>query len=272
MSTVVILGAGPIASELASALSGIGVTHIVLFDEEVQSVAAGKALDLLQSCPIIRSDTKLCGYAHASDVLGADLLVVADRGKDGQEWSGEAGLAQVARLLPRVTGPVVFAGAAQAWLLERCVAELGRSRGGAVGSAPLALRAAVQAMTALEADCAASDVAVTIAGRPPKEVAVLWDVSQIGGEAASLRLDQAALRRIEARLPALWPPGPFALASAASVVASAILRRIDRTLTCYTMHGSPGQPLALPVNIRNGEVQSVARLPRTAALSALGLV
>lgn len=271
MAKVVILGAGPVASELASSLTRCGVEEIVLFDEEVPAVAAGKALDIRQSCPIIAADTRLTGSGDAADVLGTDVLVVADHGKTGQEWAGEPGLAQVARLLPRVTGPIVFAGASQAWLLERCTSELGRTITSAVGSSPLALEAAVAAMAALEADTAASDIRMTIAGRPPKDVAIVWDSVTIGGEPATARLDPAALRRLEARLPALWPPGVFALASAASTVVLTILQHADRTLTCYAVARGHDRAAARPVRFRQGEAHASLRASATGVLAALGL-
>ncbi len=268
---VVILGAGPIASELASTLARAGVSRVMLLDDEVPSMAAGKALDVQQACPIIGSDTEVSCGGPTADVLDADVLVVADRGSDGREWSGETGLAQVARLLPRIRGIVAFAGASHAWLLERSVIELGRSRAAAVGSAPLALEAAVRAMAALEADCPVSDVHLTVAGRPPTEVAVLWEVSQIAGEAATRRLDQGAMRRIEARIPALWPPGPYALGSAASLAVRTILQGADRTLTGFTLLDRRDTALALPVRYKLGSPSSVASVTGNRTLAALGL-
>ncbi|MGE3843908.1 MAG: hypothetical protein AB7I50_20230 [Vicinamibacterales bacterium] len=271
MSKVVILGAGPIASELASSLTRNGVEEIVLFDGDVPAVAAGKALDVRQSCPILGSDSSLIGSADPADVLGADVLAVADQGKNGQEWTGEPGLAQIARLLPRITGPVVFAGTSQAWLLERCTFELGRRSTSTLGSSPIALEAAVAAMAALEADTAVSDVRMTIAGRPPKDAAILWDASTIGGEPATARLDSAALRRLEARLPALWPPGAFALASAATRVVLTILRHTDRTLTCYAVAPGHDRAAARPVRFRHGEGHPLVLAGATGARAALGL-
>lgn len=271
MAKVVILGAGPIAGELASTLTRAGVAAVILFDDDVPSMAAGKALDVQQACPIIGSDTAMSGGGRSADLLDVDVLVVADRGSDGREWSGETGLAQLARLLPRVRGTVAFAGASHAWLLERSVIELGRSRSAAIGSAPLALEAAVRAMAALEADCPVSDVHLTIAGRPPTEVAVLWDISQIAGEAATRRLDQGALRRIEARIPALWPPGPYALGSAASLAVRTILEGTDRTLTGFTLLDRRDTAVALPVRYKRGSPSSVASVTGSRTLAALGL-
>src|SRR5688572_26204330 len=111
MSTVAILGAGPLGGALAAALAWKSVCSRVLLLDDAINVAAGKALDILQSCPLWGSDTRLSATSEAAHVAEADVIVVADRAADSVEWQGETGLAMMARTLAAGSAaPVVFAG------------------------------------------------------------------------------------------------------------------------------------------------------------------
>jgi hypothetical protein len=257
MTTVAIVGAGPIGGTLASMLAlGERCARVVLIDEEAPEVAAGKALDIQQSCPVAGSDTRVRSSGSVDGAGGADALVIADGGRDGLEIGDERGLALVRRAHAQSpSAPLVLAGGSHAWLIERAVVELRRPPASVLGSAPLALEGAVNAIVALEADCPVSDVRVTVAGRPPADVAVLWDSAVVAGAAAAGSLDAAAVRRIEARLPALWPPAPHALAAAAVRVVSLLLGGTGGTATCFVLRDGLGSPACLPIAVRrSGDV------------------
>ena len=76
-----------------------------------------------------------------------------------------------------------------------------------VGSAPLALVAALKALVALELNGSAQDVSLTLAGQPPQAIAIPWQTASVNGESLERLLDAPALRRIESRVRYLWPPG-----------------------------------------------------------------
>jgi hypothetical protein len=89
-----------------------------------------------------------------------------------------------------------------------------------------------------------------------------WDDATIGGFAATRVLDEPVRRRIDARLPALWPPGPYALASAASKVIDAIVGRSRQRAVCFVApddsEGRRMRAAALPVRLGPGGIESVA--------------
>jgi hypothetical protein len=95
------------------------------------------------------------------------------------------------------------------------VGERGADRRRLVGSAPDALRSAATALVALEADVAARDVLLAVVGRPPRSLFVAWDGASVGGSRALDVLAPPVVSRLDARLAAMWPPGPQALAAAA---------------------------------------------------------
>jgi hypothetical protein len=263
-SRVTILGAGPIGGNLASTLSlHHAVAEIVLTDDESPGVAAGKALDVRQSGAIGGSDVRVTVAPLEDAVAGAGVLVVADRAADGREWDGEAALAMLASVSHHPV-PLIFAGASQSWLQERAVLELGIPWTRAIGTSAAALEAAVRAATALEAGCEASDVRLAVAGRPPRDVHVLWEWASIGGRPAVDRLPAAALRRIERRLEAFWPPGPCAAASAAARVIGSLLNGRETFTSAVCVFPAAGRAVMLPVRLdRNGISRAeVPELPR----------
>ena len=74
------------------------------------------------------------------------------------------------------------------------------------------------ALTSLEAGCGPRDVSLALLGRPPSAAFVPWTDAAIAGLRVTDVLDPPALARLDARLPRVWPPGPLALAAAASRV------------------------------------------------------
>jgi malate/lactate dehydrogenase len=268
MSTVAILGAGPLGGTLAATLAWNEVCPDVLLFDEAGAVAAGKALDILQSCTVRGSDTRLRASADRASLADAAISVVADDATGAAEWQGELGLARLARVLPgKPHGPILFAGASQPWLLERCVIELGYPREAVLGTAPLAFEGALRTIAALEAETAAGDVALSIVGRPPSTIAILWESARIAGGAATERLDAHAIRRIELRLNALWPPGPYALASAAARVIQTMLTGTEGTLTCLVLADRALEAAARPVRLAPSGIAEI--LPHGAAGRAL---
>ena len=148
--------------------------------------------------------------------------------------------------------PIVCAGASQAWLVAHAVAELGVPPTLIVGSAPLALVAALKALVALELNGSAQDVSLTLAGQPPQGIAVPWQTASVNGESLERLLDPPALRRIESRMRYLWPPGPYALAAAAARITEGLIAGCRQTLCAFTAEaGSPRAP-ARPVRIEPG--------------------
>src|SRR5207253_8152342 len=121
------------------------------------------------------------------------------------------------------------------------------------GSSPEALAAAARAIVALEVNGSPSDVALSVVGVPPDAVVVVWEDATIGGFAATRVLDEPSRRRIAARLRRLWPPGQYALASAAMKVVEAIAGRSRQGAICFVApddaSGRKARTAALPVRL-----------------------
>jgi malate dehydrogenase len=262
MVAVAIVGAGELGGTLAHVLARRDAVGEIRLIDDSGRVAAGKALDIAQAAPIERFTTTVTGSTDISTAAGASIVVVADR-VGGTEWSGEDGLMLIRRIKEMAAGAIVLCvGASQREIVERGVQELGIARARLFGSAPEALVAAARAMVALEMRGSARDVALSVLGVPPSHVVLPWDDATIGGFAATRVLDEPVRRRIDARLPALWPPGPYALASAAAKIIEAVAGRSRQRAICFVAPddaaGRRTRGAALPVTLGPGGIERVA--------------
>jgi malate dehydrogenase len=263
VSTVAILGAGDIGGALARELAALDVVSRIVIIDDLGNVASGKALDVAQSGPVDRYHTALHGTSDVAAVVGAKAIVIADRaGSTGSnEWADDGGLS----LLKRVGGLnqmafVICAGAKQASIIEKGVTEAGLSRMRVLGSAPEALRSAVIAITAAEAHAAPTDIALSVLGRPGN-VIVPWDEASIAGRCATNVLTAAQLARLDARIARLWPPGPYALGSAAARMLCTALTRSPRVHAAQVAvtrdEGLPGRSAMMPVTLSPSGIASL---------------
>ena len=256
MSTAVILGAGEVGGALARQLAALDLVGRIVIVDDLANVAAGKALDVAQSAPVDGYHTALVGTADVAAVVGAVAVLVADNAAaPGHEWKYQTGLALVKRIAGlNQRAPIVCAGTAQASLIERGVGELGISRMRLFGSAPEALRSAIAAIVALEANAAPPDISLSVLGRPSQQIIVPWDEASIAGRTATEVLTAAQLARLDARIGRLWPPGPYALASAATRIVRTALTRSPRVHAALVAvdrdEGTPGRSAMLPVTVR----------------------
>jgi len=236
---VAIVGAGDIGGACAQALAAHDlVGHILVIDAAVDA-AAGKALDIQQAGAISGVHARLEATGDESRAIGCAAYVVADRFAAGSpEWQGEEGLALIKRLSgASPDSPIVFAGAKQTGLIQASSREARVPARRLIGSAPEALVSAVAAIVAMEARCSPDDVAVAVLGTPPASFVVPWSDASIAGYALERVVSQVELRRIEARVARLWPPGPYALGAAAARVVEAMLQDSRRSYNVETVLG-----------------------------------
>ena len=263
MSFIAIVGAGAIGGALAQRLASRGRVREVRLIDEQGSVAQGKALDIQQSGAVDGFVTKLTSASAIAAAAGAAAVVIADAAAGDAEYAGEAGLALVKRLTAiESSAPLIFAGNTQRSVIVRAASELHVARRRLIGSAPSALEAAIRALAALEADGSASEMQLRVVGVPPDAAVIAWEEATASGQPISSLIPPHRLLAISARLPRLWPLGPFALASAAARVAEAAANGSRRRYTCFVCVSEgemPAAVLALPVEIARTGVTRVLR-------------
>ncbi len=223
MQEVAIIGAGELGGALAHVLARRDLARSIRLIDEKGRVAEGKALDIAQAAPVEGFATQLSGSADVSTAAGATVIVIADR-LDGGDWQG---------------------------LIHAGVGELRIARARLFGSAPEALAAGARALVALAANGSPGDVGLSVLGVPPAQIVIPWEDATLAGFALTRLMDQPTRRRLRARVAALWPPGPYALATAATMVIEAIAGRSRRSASCFvapdTSAGHRTRTGALPV-------------------------
>ncbi|MEO5742254.1 MAG: hypothetical protein ABIS29_16835 [Vicinamibacterales bacterium] len=255
MSLVAIIGAGEIGGAVARALASRARVDAVRLIDDKESVAVGKALDLMQSGPISRSDTRLDGTADLAAAAGASAIVLADP-VGAAEWSGEAALAVLRRLkagghLDRSV--LICAGATQHTLMQQGFDQLGLSRRRVIGSSPESLASTARALVAIEARAASHQVSLMVIGRPPDRIVIPWSEASVAGHRVEALLTPPQFSQVERRLRGLWPPGPNALGTAAALFCESVVAGSRRIVSAFVSldrdNGTKAPVCAWPVSI-----------------------
>jgi malate dehydrogenase len=257
MPFVAIVGSGPLGGTIAHKLAARDRVHEVRLIDAQDRVAQGKALDILQSSPIECFSTYVVGTGSLAAVSGAAAVVIADQSDGGQEHTGESGLALVRQIAAmEETAPIVFAGAAQRELIARAAGELSVASPRLVGSAPFALESALRSLAGLLMDISGAEIGLTIVGVPPGAAVVAWESASLSGQPLTSHVPPHEISMLNSRLPGLWPPGPYALASAASRVVEAIVGGSRQRFSCFVA-GQRGIVSTMPVELGPDGVRRV---------------
>jgi malate dehydrogenase len=257
MSFIAIIGSGPLGGSIAHKVAARDrVGEVRLIDAE-ERIAQGKALDIRQSSPIEDFSARVVGLSSFAGVAGADAIVIADAAAGQGEITGEGGLALLRQIAAvETSAPIVFAGAAQRELMGRAIGELHIPAARVVGSAPFALESALRSLTGLLMDTSGVEIGLTVVGVPPHAAVVLWEEASISGQPLTSIVPPHEIAALNARLPGLWPPGPYALASAAARVIEAIVNGSRRRFSCFVAAGR-GSVGAMPVELGEEGVRRV---------------
>jgi malate dehydrogenase len=274
MHEVAIVGAGELGGALAHVLARRDAARSIRLVDDKGRVAEGKALDIAQAAPVEGFATTLSGSTDVSMAAGAAVIVIADRMGAG-EWQGEAALQLVGRLARSAPQAILLcAGASQRETIDRAVLELEIPRTRLFGSAPEALAAGARALAALAVDGSPRDVALTVLGVPPAHTVIPWEDATLAGYALTRLVGEPARRRLHARVAALWPPGPYALATAAALVVEAIAGRSRRAISCFVapdrLSGRKTRTAALTVRLGPAGIDDVV-LPSLSVVEKVAL-
>lgn len=258
--TTVILGAGDLAATLARRLAERELVRRVVMVDPSDGRAKGKALDLMQSGPVEGYDVQVEGAADLAAAGPFDLLLVADPPAFDDPVARASDLA-ASIAAAAGAAPVVVAGLQAAPLLEALAAR-GLSRDTLIGSAPVALASALRRHLATALECAPSDVAATVMGRPGQWV--LPQGTATAGGVPVERLSPVAVRRALGAINTRTP-GPVALAAGAVAVVRALGAPRASVLPVMAVlqgeYGHRGVAVAVPARVGAGRIQAVVEVP-----------
>jgi malate dehydrogenase len=278
MGFIAIVGGGSLGGAVAHALAVRDrVTEVRLIDPAGQ-VARGKALDIQQASPIDNFTTRLTAAESLDAAVGADIIVIADAAAGNVEHAGEAGLGLLRHLVRAGSrAPILCAGASQRDLVGKAVTDLHLARGLVLGSAPFALESALRALAGLALDGSAVEVCLRVVGVPPRATVVTWEEATAYGQPLASQMPPHTMAGLTARIPGLWPPGPYALAAAAARIVEAVALGSRRRFSCFVaMDAGPlraavgSMPVALgPRGVESVHQPALTPQERTALENAL---
>jgi malate dehydrogenase len=280
MREVAIVGAGELAGLVAHALSRRNIADSVRLIDAVGRVAEGKALDISQAAAIEGFTTVVSGSSELSAAAGAAVIVIADRidragNAPGDMWDGDDGvslLKQLNAIAPRAL--FLCAGASHREFVERSVREVRIPRSRMLGSASEAFVAAATAIVALELDVSPRDVSLSVLGVPPHQIVIAWEDAAVSGVALTGLMSGPTRRVLTDRIGALWPVGPYALASAVCKVVNAAWGYSRQAVTCFVapddLAGVRARCAALPVKF-NAAGAAEVMTPTLSAVEQIAL-
>jgi malate/lactate dehydrogenase len=121
----------------------------------------------------------------------------------------------------------------------------------------------MRALAAVVLDASAVDICVNVVGVPPRDAVVTWQEGTVSGQPLPAVMPAHDIASLSARVPSLWPPGPYALASAAARVAEAACVGSRRQYSCFVEIGR-GRIASMPVELRRGGIERVVEPSLTA--------
>jgi malate dehydrogenase len=258
---IAVVGGGPLGGALAHKLATRGRVAEIRLIDAAGDVARGKALDILQASPVERFSTRVTTADSIHAAAGAHAIVVADAAGGQGEHTGEAALSLLRQLVAIAdAAPLVLAGAGHRELIGRAVSELHVPRSRVLGTAPVALESAVRALAGLALDASGVEIQLRVFGVPPRAAVVAWEEATAFGQPITRQLGAHQIAALAARIPGLWPPGPYALASAAARVVEGIANGSRRRFSCFVaLDRGPRRDAvgAMPVEIGPGGIVRV---------------
>jgi malate/lactate dehydrogenase len=115
---------------------------------------------------------------------------------------------------------------------------------------------------------------LSLLGVPPAHTVIAWGDATIGGFALTRVVDEPARRRLAARIDALWPTGPYALAAAAVAVVEAMSGRSRRLRSVFIApdlsSGMNTRTGAMPVRLGATGIEDLV-LPSLSAVEQVAL-
>jgi len=265
MSIVAIVGAGTLGGSIAHTLATRDRVREIRLIDTTEQVAAGKALDIQQAGAIVPFSAIVVAHRDLHAVIGADLVVLAGPADQADsDWAEEEGVALLRQLVTLNHRAVtVCAGSSHRRLVESGVAQTAFSRQRLIGSAPYAFQFALRAVVAVELECSALDVSLTVLGIPPDHVVVPWSEATVRGAAIARNLPPARLAKLQRTAPLVWPLGPYTLAAATARLCEAIIEGTAAYGTpCYVVLdgelGIRGRAAAVTAHIGTSGVTHVA--------------
>ena len=262
MSEIAIVGVNTLGGALAHKIAIRGRFDCISLIDPGEHIAAGTALDIQQTAAIEPFQTTITSHTDLKYAANADVVVLT---QDIFSQENENSVVLILSELTRINrqAVVVCASHTHRNIIHRGALESGIARKKLIGTAPAALKSALQALIALELNTSPSEISLAVIGTPPEHIVIPWNSATAGGFALKHQFSLNDFSKLKSRTKLLWPPGPYAIASATTriceaVISGAPLKRVACFVELDGEFGVKGATIAVPINIdRTGITQIV---------------
>ena len=280
---ITIVGAGNVGATAAHWCASMELGDIVLVDvPQTEDMPKGKALDLMQSSPIMGFDATITGATSYEASAGSDVVVITAGIARKPGMSRDDLLATNAKIMGSVseqvkkTSPqavvIVVSNPLDA-MVQRCLQVTGFPPSRVVGQAGVLDTARYRTFLAMELGVSVEDVSALLMGGHGDTMVPMPSCTSVGGIPVTRLLDKARLDAIVdrarnggAEIVSLLKTGSayYAPAAAVAQMVEAIVRDKKRLIPCAAYcdkeYGVGGFYVGVPVILGSGGVEKIIEL------------
>ncbi len=278
-----IIGAGNVGATCAHWCASMELGDIVLLDiPALEDVPKGKALDLMQSSPIMGFDSAILGTNDYADTVDSDVVVVTAGIARKPGMSRDDLLATNAKIVANVaeqvkaTSPgavvIVVSNPLDA-MVQQFMKVSGMPAKQVVGQAGVLDTARYRTFIAMELGCSVEDVSALLMGGHGDTMVPMPSCTSVGGIPIRRLLDEKRLNEIVdrartggAEIVSLLKTGSayYAPAAATAQMVEAVIKDKRRLIPCAAFcdqeYGVGGYYVGVPVILGAGGVQKIIQL------------
>lgn len=286
-----IIGAGNVGATCAHWCAAAELGDIVLLDiPRTEDMPAGKALDLMQSSPIMGFDSNVTGTTSYSDTAGSDVIVVTAGIPRKPGMSRDDLLSTNARIVTSVaeeikaTSPdavvIVVSNPLDA-MVQQMWKVTGFDKAKVIGQAGVLDTARYRTFLAMELGVSVEDISALLMGGHGDTMVPIPSCTSVGGIPITQLIDTARLdeivertRKGGAEIVSLLKTGSayYAPAAACAQMVEAVVKDKKRVIPvaalCESEYGVGGYYVGVPVIMGAGGVEKVIELKLTDAETA----
>lgn len=283
---ITVVGAGNVGATTAHWCASMELGDIVLLDiPAVGDMPRGKALDLMQSSPIMGFDSRIHGTSDYADAAGSDVVVITAGIARKPGMSRDDLLATNARIVTAVSEEVkkhcpdsiviVVSNPLDA-MVQQCQRVTGFPAHRVIGQAGVLDTARFRTFLAMDLGVSVEDVSAMLLGGHGDTMVPIPSCTSVGGIPVTQLMDAATLekhvdraRKGGAEIVALLKTGSayYAPAAATAQMVEAIVRDKKRLIPCAAMcnreYGVGGYYVGVPVVLGSGGVEKIIELTLT---------
>jgi malate dehydrogenase len=282
-----IIGAGNVGATTAHWCAAAELGDLVLLDiPQTESMPRGKALDLMQSSPIMGFDSNVVGTNDYADTAGSDVVVITAGIPRKPGMSRDDLLATNAKIVGAVAGEVaktspnaviiVVSNPLDA-MVQRALEVSGFPPARVLGQAGVLDTARYRTFLAMELGVSVEDIAALLMGGHGDTMVPLPSCTSVGGIPVERLIKKERLAEIVQRtrdggaeIVGLLKTGSayYAPAAAVTQMVEAIVRDKKRLIPCAAYcdkeYGVGGYYVGVPVVLGSGGVERIIELELTA--------